>query len=75
MAILGDASKDARARADEVARNAGSTVGEVRSAHMSPLQIVRPNSTDVSGEGRYDTATIDKDVYAVVTLTFAISAK
>ena len=75
VAILGDASKDARARADEIARNAGSVVGEVRSARMGVLQVVSPNSTEVSGEGVYDTATIDKDVTAVVTLELEVTAK
>ncbi|MFT3686428.1 MAG: SIMPL domain-containing protein [Phycisphaerales bacterium] len=75
VAILGDASKDARSRADEIARNAGSVVGEVRSARMGVLQVVSPHSTEVSGEGVYDTATIDKDVTAVVSLEFEVSAK
>jgi len=72
VAILGEASRDARTRAQEIARNAGSRVGEVRSAQTSPLQIVKPDSTDVSGYGSYDTETIDKDVFAVVTLTLAV---
>ncbi len=41
-------------------------------ARMSPLQITRPDSTQVSGEGMYDTSTIDKDVTAVVTITFGV---
>ena len=54
---------------------AGSVVGEVRSAHMGVLQVVAPNSTDTSGEGMYDTGTIDKDVTAVVNLVFEIGAR
>jgi hypothetical protein len=72
VAILGEASRDARTRAEEIARNAGSRVGEVRSAQTSPLQVVQPDSTDVSGYGSYDTSTIEKDVFAVVTLTLAV---
>jgi hypothetical protein len=72
VAILGEASRDARVRAEEIAKNAGSRVGEVRSAQTSPLQIVKPDSTDVSGYGSYDTETIEKDVFAVVTLTLAV---
>lgn len=72
VAILGEASRDARVRAEEVAKNAGSVVGEVRGAQMGPLQVVRPNSTEVSYGGVYDTGTIEKDVTAVVTVTFAI---
>ncbi len=68
----GEASKDARARADEIVRNSGGSIGSVRDARMSPLQITRPDSTQVSGEGMYDTSTIDKDVTAVVTITFGV---
>jgi hypothetical protein len=68
--LMGAASRDARARADEIARNAGGDVAEVRSAHMGVLQITQPNSTSVSDYGIYDTSTIAKDVQAVVTVTF-----
>jgi uncharacterized protein len=72
--ILGEAAKDARTRADEIVRNSGGSVGAVREARMSPLQITRPDSTDVSGEGVYDTSTIEKDIMAVVTITFGVGA-
>lgn len=72
VAIFGEASRDARTRAEEIARNAGSRVGEVRSAQTSPLQVLRPDSTEVSGYGSYDTQTVEKDVFAVVTLTLAV---
>ena len=74
VAMMGDAARDARARADEIARNAGCKVGEVRDAHMGVLQITRPYSTEVSDCGLYDTSTIDKDVQAVVTVTFGIQS-
>jgi len=74
IAIMGLASKDARARADEIARNAGCVVTDVRQAHMGVLQITRPNSTQVSDYGIYDTSTIAKDVQAVVTLTLGIQS-
>lgn len=70
--ILGEASKDARARATQIAGNAGCRVGEVRRANMGVIQITRPNSTEVSGYGIYDTSTIEKDISVVVTVTFAV---
>lgn len=70
--ILGEAAKDARTRAEEIVANAGGRISAVREARMSPLQITRPDSTDVSAEGIYDTSTILKDVTAVVTLTFGV---
>lgn len=72
IAIMGDASKDARARADEIARNAGCRVAEVRDARMGVLQVTPPLSTEVSDSGLLDTSSIEKDVQAVVTVTFGI---
>ncbi len=74
LELLGLASKDARTRADEIAKNVSGRVAEVRSAYMGVLQITQPFSTETSGEGMYDTTTIDKDVQAVVTVTFRITS-
>jgi hypothetical protein len=70
--LLGEASSDARARAQEIASKTGCRVAEVRHAQMSPIQIVEPESSDVSSGGTYDTSTVDKDVFVVVTVTFGI---
>jgi len=70
--MIGEASRDARMRADQIVEHAGCGIGEVRNARMGVLQITRPESTDVSPGGIYDTSTIDKDVTAVVSLTFGI---
>jgi hypothetical protein len=70
--LMAEAAKDARNRADKIAGSAGCRVAEVRSAHMGVLQVTQPFSTEVSDEGSYDTATIEKDVQAVVTVNFRI---
>lgn len=70
--LLEAASKDARARADAIARHVGGRVAEVRSASMGVLQITQPYSTETSYEGMFDTTTIEKDVTGVVTVTFRI---
>ncbi len=72
ISLLGEASRDARARAQEIVSNSGGQVGPVRDARMGVLQVVRPNSTDMSAEGIYDTSTIEKDATAVVTVTYAL---
>lgn len=72
VSILGEAAKDARSRADEIARNSGCAIGEVRGASTGIIQVVEPNSTDVSGGGQYDTTTIEKDATVVVNITFAV---
>jgi hypothetical protein len=47
-------------------------VGRVRDAKTGVFQITSRNSTDVSDSGIYDTSSIDKDITAVVSVTFGI---
>jgi hypothetical protein len=70
--LMGLAARDARARAEELAGNAGGRIGEVQDAQMGVLQITRPHSTETRSYGVYDTDTIDKDVRAVVTVSFRV---
>lgn len=72
LVVAGDAAKDARARAEEVATKSGSRLGEVRQLSTGPIQVTTPNSTEVSGSGSYDTSTIEKDVSVTVMATFGI---
>jgi hypothetical protein len=72
IAMLGEASRDARTRAEQIASNAGCTVTQVRNARMGVLQITRPYSTEVSDSGMNDSSSIEKDVTAVVSLTFGL---
>lgn len=70
--ILGAAAEDALRRAQEIASKSGAAVGQVRSVRMSPLQITSAFSTEVSGEGINDTASLDKAITAIVTVSFGI---
>lgn len=70
--IIAQASGDARARAEAIAREAGAQVSEVRTVRQGVMQVTRPDSTDVSSYGIYDTSTIDKDVSIVMTITFGL---
>jgi len=70
--MLGEASKNARVRAEQIASNTGSTVGNIRSARMGVMQITAADSTEVSDYGINDTSTIHKDVTAVVKANFAV---
>lgn len=71
--MLGEAAKDAKERASKIADSTGNSIGSVRSARMGVLQITAADSTDVSDYGVYDTTTIDKDMTAVVNVSFAVS--
>lgn len=68
--MLGEAAKDAKTRAMQIASNTGDSVGAVKSARMGVLQITAPDSTDVSDYGIYDTSSIEKDITAVVNISF-----
>lgn len=70
--MLSEAAKDAKARAQQIASSTGSTIGTVRSAKMGVLQITPADSNDVSGEGMNDTSSLDKDITAVVNISFAV---
>jgi len=71
--LLGDAMKDARTRASQIAESAGQHVGALKSAASGVVQVMQPNSTDVSDYGSYDTQTIDKQVMVTVKATFVLN--
>jgi hypothetical protein len=71
--MLGEAAKDAKERAEKIAASTGNSIGPVRSARMGVLQITPADSTEVSDSGIYDTTTIDKDMTAVVNISFAVN--
>ena len=71
-AALRKATADAHDRAATIAQGLGGHLGAVRSVQLGVYQITPRNSTDVSGEGINDTSSREKDVTAVVTVTFAV---
>ncbi len=73
ITMLAEAAKDARARADQIARNSGCRLGGVRSAKMSPLRIT-PAFAVTEGDyvGTNDTTTRDKEITAVVNVSYSI---
>jgi len=66
------ATEDAKERAQAIAKGTGVTVGAIRSARTGVIQVLRPNSTDVSDYGSYDLSTKEKEISAVVTVSFAL---
>lgn len=73
VSLLGDALKDAKARAKEIAKASNGNVGRLKSATSGVVQVLAPNSTDTSDYGTYDTSTIDKNVSVTVRATFVIN--
>jgi hypothetical protein len=70
--MIAEATKDAQARAAAIAEVTGKQVGSVRNAQTGVFQITSRNSTDVSDYGIYDTSSLDKDITAVVSVTFSL---
>jgi uncharacterized protein len=70
--ILAEAARDARGRAKQIAESAGSSVGQVRSASMGVLQITAADSNNVSDYGENDSKSLEKDINAVVHMSFAL---
>lgn len=70
--MLADATEDAHRRAEAIAKSVGSEIGGVRSARMGVFQITPRNSTEVSDYGINDTSSLDKDITAVVRVSFSV---
>jgi uncharacterized protein len=73
IAMLAEAAKDAKQRAEKIAESTGSSIGSVKTARTGVLQITPADSNEVSDMGMNDTSSLDKDITAVVNLGFEIS--
>ncbi len=72
VSLLGEAVKDARARAEQIASAGEQSVGALKAASSGVVQVLAPNSIDVSDYGQYDTLSIEKDVLVTVRATFFV---
>ena len=70
--MISEATKDAKARGEAIVNVSGSRLGTIRKAETDVFQITARYSTEVSNSGAYNTTTIDKDIRAVVAITFAV---
>ncbi len=70
--LLAEATKDAQNRAKVIVKATGSSLGQLRGVDVGVFQVTSPNSTEVEDHGVYDTSTLDKDVTAVVNVTFGV---
>ena len=73
LAMLSEATENAKKRAESIAKASGNKIGSIRSARMGVFQITPVNSFDVSDYGMNDTTSLEKKVNAVVNVEFAIS--
>ncbi len=70
--LIGEAVKDAKARAESIAENAGQSVGRLQSAASGVVQVMSPNSIEVADYGSYDTSSIEKTVMVTTKAVFLV---
>jgi hypothetical protein len=70
--MMGDATKDARTRAEQIASQGNRRIKELRSARMGVVQINPVYSTATSWEGNNDTSSLDKTMTVTVSADFAL---
>ena len=72
VSLLADAIRDAKSRAVKLVEPSGQTVGPLKSASLGVVQVMAPNSVDISDYGMYDTSNIEKEVMVTVRAAFSI---
>ncbi len=70
--MLGEAARNAMERAQQLAQNTGSEVGQLTYASQGVFQITSVNSNEISDYGTFDSFAREKTIKAVVTVTFTI---
>ena len=72
ISMLGEATKDATARAEQIVNNANGRLGKLVEARMGVMQINPKGVTDTSAEGINDTSSYEKEITAVVSASFEV---
>jgi hypothetical protein len=70
--MLADATKDARARAEQIATQGGRTIARLHDADQGIFQITPRHSVATSWQGESDMSSREKTISAVVTATFLL---
>lgn len=70
--MMAEATKDARTRAEQIARQGAREVSNLRSARMGVVQINPRYSTATSWEGNNDTTALEKTIIVTVSAEFAL---
>lgn len=70
--LFAEAIKDARVRAEAIASTSGGKVGKIKSAATGVVQVLTPQSVEVSDYGTVDTSSINKEVMVTARASFYI---
>lgn len=71
--LLAQAVADSEARASQLAMAGGKKIGALKSASSGVVQVMSPNSVEVSDYGMYDTSKIEKEIMVTVKASFEIN--
>jgi len=70
--IIGEATRDARVRAEEVARTTNTRLGKLRNGRVGVFQITEPLSVEVQSMGIFSTNTRRKQISVTMTGEFEL---
>jgi hypothetical protein len=70
--LLGEAIKDATARAEAIASESNRQVGTLRNAVGGVVQVLPQGGVEISDYGSYDTASLNKEVMVTTRATFSL---
>lgn len=71
--MIASATKDAKARAEKIAENSGSSLGNLKKATMGVIQITAPNSNeDYSYGGTFNTSSKEKEASITIKLEYGV---
>ncbi|MDO5615173.1 MAG: SIMPL domain-containing protein [Cruoricaptor ignavus] len=71
--MIADATKDAKQRAEKIAENAGSKLGNLKKGTMGIIQITAPNSDeDFSYGGTFNTSSKEKEASITIKLEYEV---
>ncbi|MBC7334387.1 MAG: SIMPL domain-containing protein, partial [Actinobacteria bacterium] len=72
ISLLSEAVKDAKLRAEQIAKGSGREIRSIKSATSGVVQVLPVYSTEISDYGAYDTSTIEKEVMVTVSVVFTL---
>ncbi len=70
--LLSKAMDDAYRRANEIARSGGLKIEKIITARSGVVQVIQPNTVDISDYGTYDTSTIEKEIMVTVNVVYGV---
>ncbi len=70
ISLLPEAIKDAKMRADAIAKSSGKKTGKIKSVSMGVVQVMPVGAIEVSDYGLYDTSGIEKEIMVTVKASF-----